>query len=153
MLHVANLVASGGMTSEYPNGDVRMDVPAIKAARPTTRKSQIIEEEEDPEDEYEEVDAFTGTEEEPASPIGVVSSELSDLDHARSRGQPVLEPAPDLDSSPLRPPRSSSLRTTSRDPVLGSDDSGQAALNASPKSVVSGKRSLYSGVDETATAK
>ncbi|KAL3434754.1 kinase-like domain-containing protein [Aspergillus tetrazonus] len=153
MLHVANLVASGGMTSEYPNGDVRMDVPAIKAARPTTRKSQIIEEEEDPEDEYEEVDAFTGTEEEPASPTGVVSSELSDPDHAHSRSQPVLEPAPDLDSSPLRPPRSSSLRTTSRDPVLGSDDSGQAALNASPKSVVSGKRSLYSGVDETATAK
>ncbi|KAL4990543.1 hypothetical protein BDW68DRAFT_185684 [Aspergillus falconensis] len=138
MLHVANLVASRGMTSEYPNGDIRMDVPALKAARPATRKSQIIEEEEDAEDEYEEVDAFTGTEEEPASPTGVVSPELSDPDHSRGRGQPVLEPAPDLDS---------------RDPVVGSDYSDKAALDASPKSVVSGKRSLDPIVDETATAK
>ncbi|KAL6235172.1 hypothetical protein BDW75DRAFT_210427 [Aspergillus navahoensis] len=152
MLHVANLVASGGMTSEYPNGDIRMGVPALKAARPTTRKSQIIEEEEDAEDEYEEVDAFTGTEEEPASPTGVVSSEVSDPDHFRGRGHPVLEPAPDLGPSPLRPPRSSSLRTTSGDPVVGSDHSDKAALNASPKSVVSGKRSLDLSVDKTATA-
>ncbi|KAL4975750.1 hypothetical protein BDW66DRAFT_64379 [Aspergillus desertorum] len=153
MLHVANLVASGGMTSEYPNGDIRIDVPALEAARPTTRKSQIIEEEEDAEDEYEEVDAFTGTEEEPGSPTGGVSSELSGPDRTCNRGQPVLEPAPDLDSSPLRPPRSSSLRTTSRDPVVGSDHSDKAALTASPESVVSGKRSLSPAVDETARAK
>ncbi|KAL4900582.1 hypothetical protein BDW74DRAFT_94335 [Aspergillus multicolor] len=146
MVHVANLMASGGLTSEYPDGGI----PSLKAARPTTRKSQIIEEEEDAEDEYEEVDAFTGTEEEPASPTGAVGSELSDLDNSLGRGQSVLEPAPDLDSSPLRPPRSSSLRTTSRDPVVGSSHSDQAVLDASPKSVVSGKRSLNQTTDEAA---
>ncbi|KAL4914034.1 hypothetical protein BDW62DRAFT_204974 [Aspergillus aurantiobrunneus] len=150
MVHTANLAVSGGMTaSEYPNGDIRAE-GALKAARPATRKSQIIEEEEDAEDEYEEVDTFTGTEEEPASPIGVVSSEHPYADNLPERSQPVLEPAPDLDSSPLRPPRSSSLRATSRDPTVGPNDSDKAA---SPKSVVSGKRRLDTTADETATAK
>ncbi|KAL4930623.1 non-specific serine/threonine protein kinase [Aspergillus undulatus] len=152
MVHTANLMASGGMTAtEYPNGEAVG--PPLKAARPATRKSQIILEEEDAEDEYEEVDQFTGTEEEPASPVGVGSCEHPDPDSLSGRSQPVLEPAPDLDSSPLRPPRSSSLRAASMDPIVGSGFSDKTALNASPKSLISGKRSLGSAADETATAK
>ncbi|KAI9373303.1 serine/threonine protein kinase [Aspergillus egyptiacus] len=111
MVHTANLMVSGGVaSSEYPNGNIRMDGASRKAARPATRKSQIIEEEEDAEDEYEEVDTFTGTEEEPASPVGVANPHHPDTDKARERNpKPTLEPAPDLDSSPLRSPRSSSL--------------------------------------------
>ncbi|KAL4779099.1 hypothetical protein BJX76DRAFT_341790 [Aspergillus varians] len=154
MVHTANLVAPGGMiASEYPNGNAGIDGPSLKAARPATRKSQIIEEEEDAEDEYEEVDTFTGTEEEPASPIGVASSEYPSPDNLPQRSPPILEPAPDLDSSPLRPPRSSSLRTASIDPIVGSGNADKAGLNASPKSVVSGKRILEPTADKTATAK
>ncbi|KAL5333768.1 kinase-like domain-containing protein [Aspergillus crustosus] len=147
MVHTANLMASGGMASEFPNGAIN-----AKAARPVARKSQIIEEEEDAEDEYEEVDTFTGTEEEPASPVGVIGSELSDIDNLRGRSPPVLEAAPDLDSSPLRPPRSSSLRATSVlvDLTMGSSD--EAGLNTSPKSVASGKRSLGLSPEENAPA-
>lgn len=141
MVHTANLMASGGMgASEYPNGEASADGPSLKAARPATRKSQIIEEEEDAEDEYEEVDTFTGTEEEPASPIGMASSEHQTSDNPPGRNQPILEPAPELDSSPLRPPRSSSLRAKSLDPIVGSSNSDKTAMNSSPKSVVSGKR-------------
>ncbi|KAL4797338.1 hypothetical protein BDV19DRAFT_359413 [Aspergillus venezuelensis] len=150
MVHTANLMASSGMGD--PTGEARLDGP-LKASRPATRKSQIIEEEEDAEDEYEEVDHFTGTEEEPASPTGVVSSDHPDPDSLSGRSQPVLEPAPDLDSSPLRPPRSSSLRAASMDPIVGSSFADKMGLNASPKSVVSGKRSLEPTADETSTAK
>ncbi|KAL4881486.1 hypothetical protein BJY04DRAFT_189082 [Aspergillus karnatakaensis] len=153
MVHTANLMASGGMASEYPNGDLMLDGPSAKATRPVARKSQIIEEEEDPEDEYEEVDTFTGTEEEPASPVGVVSSDVPDRDNLRGRSPPVLEPAPDLDSSPLRPPRSSSLRATSLDPIVGSAQSDKAGLSTSPKSVASGKRNLDPTTEENALAR
>jgi hypothetical protein len=153
MVHTANLMASGGMASEFPNGDIRVDGPSAKAVRPVARKSQIIEEEEDAEDEYEEVDTFTGTEEEPASPVGVNGSELPGMDDLRGRSPPVLKPAPDLDSSPLRPPRSSSLRATSLDPIVGSIHLDKADLNTSPKSVASGKRSLGPSSEENATAK
>lgn len=99
MVHTANLMVSGGMAAdESPNGDLAPGEAAAAAApRPTTRKSQIIEEEEDDEDEeIEEVDAFSGAEEEP-----------SDED-----GKPSLAPPLDITSSPQRPPRSSSLRVT-----------------------------------------
>lgn len=149
MVHTANPVAAGGMAPEFPNDG---DAAALKTTRPATRKSQIIEEEEDAEDEYEEVDTFTGTEEEPISPVGVGSDPL-DSENSPEPNQPVLEPAPDLDSSPPRPPRSSSLRKRPLDPVVNSNQSEEATLHASPKSVVSGKRSLDPTADETVTAK
>ncbi|KAL4808544.1 hypothetical protein BDV18DRAFT_101401 [Aspergillus unguis] len=149
LIHTANLMASGGMASEYPNG---VDPPALKAARPATRKSQIIEEEEDAEGEYEEVDAFTGTEDEPASPTGVISDH-ADAENTPGHKQPVLEPAPDLDSSPLRPPRSSSLRARSLDPIVGSNHLEDPDVNASPKSALSGKCSLNPTADESGAAK
>jgi hypothetical protein len=127
-----------------------MDGSAHKAARPAARKSQIIEEEEDAEDEYEEVDTFTGTEEEPASPIGVINSDLSGAGFSDQPSKPVLEPAPDLDSSPLRPPRSSSLRAApSLEPLVGSTQPDKNVLD-SPKSTASGKRSLDNTAEPTA---
>ena len=109
MIHTTNLMVSGGMaTDESPNDDLAAgEAAAAAAARPTTRKSQIIEEEEDDEDEeIEEVDTFSGAEEEPVSP-----SELAKPDDSQD-GKPSLAPAPDITSSPQRPPRSSSLRVT-----------------------------------------
>ncbi|KAL3472801.1 hypothetical protein BJX99DRAFT_210099 [Aspergillus californicus] len=140
-VHTTNFAGPG---SECPNGNTRVDGASTKAARATTRKSQIIEEEEDAEDEYEEVDTFTGTEEEPASPIGLMNPDMDNLPGRSAK--PTLEPAPDLDSSPLRPPRSSSLRTVPQDSTAGA---GETVLSASPKSVASGKRSLISP-EETA---
>ena len=100
-------------TDESPNGDMLPEEAAAAAApRPATRKSQIIEEEEDDEDEeIEEVDAFSGTEEEPVSP-----SELAKPDDSAfgPDGKPGLAPPLDITSSPNRPPRSSSLRVTTK---------------------------------------
>ncbi|KAL2864591.1 non-specific serine/threonine protein kinase [Aspergillus lucknowensis] len=142
MVHTGHMASGGFPPTEFPQADVRMDGPTLKAARPATRKSQIIEEEEGAEDEYEEVDTFTGTEEEPASPIGLASSDPPDADLSGRASKPVLEPAPDLDSSPIRPPRSSSLRAPSLDPLVGSSQTDQAVLDSSPKSAASGKQSL-----------
>lgn len=101
MLHTSNLLASGGVVhSPVPGQPAGPAEGNANAPRPSTRKSQIIEEEEDDEDieeEIEEVDEFDGPEEGPASPV--------------SEQKPALEPAPDLESSPIRPPRSSSLRS------------------------------------------
>jgi hypothetical protein len=127
-----------------------MDGSVHKAARPAARKSQIIEEEEGAEDEYEEVDTFTGTEEEPASPIGVTNSDLSGTAFSDQPTKPVLEPALDLDSSPMRPPRSSSLRAApSLEPLIGSTHPDKAVLD-SPRSTTSGKRSLDNTAEPTA---
>ncbi|KKK17943.1 hypothetical protein P175DRAFT_0494394 [Aspergillus ochraceoroseus IBT 24754] len=149
MVHTANLMVSGGIPgSEFPNGDIS----SLKANRPATRKSQIIEEEEDleGEDEYEEVDTFTGTEEEPTSPTSITKPEDLALDGSPGRNRkPILEAAPDLDSSPLRPPRSSSLKAESTGTIIefGQLDD-KAVLTASPKSVSSGKQSLGPRIEE-----
>lgn len=126
MLHTSNLIAPGGMVhSPVPGQSAGTGEPTASATRPATRKSQIIEEEEDDEDmeeDIEEVDEFDGPEEEPGPALN------SDIDHPH--GEPgksadttakaespvstrklALDPAPELDSSPIRPPRSSSLRS------------------------------------------
>lgn len=116
MIHTANLMVSGGMApTEYPNGS--MNPEESTAPRPTTRKSQIIEEEEGPEDEeVEEVEAFSAAEEEPSSssevakPDDNTKAESTDDSASGRHGKPTLAPAPDIASSPQRPPRSSSLR-------------------------------------------
>ncbi|KAH8422906.1 non-specific serine/threonine protein kinase [Aspergillus melleus] len=143
MSHTANLMVSSGIAApEFPHDGIAV---AAGAARPAARKSQIIEEEEDMEDDddFEEVDAFTGTEDEPGSPIDVVSSDdnLKTVSLTGSPGRnckPALAPAPDLDTSPLRPPRSSSLKATSDRSQYGAKDSSMAA-DVSPRSVISNK--------------
>lgn len=125
MIHTSNLMASGGMVhSPLPDQSTGNSESSSPAGRPAARKSQIIEEEEDAgdlEEEIEEVDEFDGPEED----SGMVHSEsnqpeddtVKDSAQVTETGSPVsscktvLEPAPDLESSPIRPPRSSSLRS------------------------------------------
>ncbi|PYH94449.1 kinase-like protein [Aspergillus ellipticus CBS 707.79] len=117
MIHTANLMVSGGMAvPEYSNGDVGVGGPAVTtAARTTSRKSQIIEEEEDLEEDIEEVDTFECAEEDPGSPVEFMSAEEhTSTDHAEESPpeqirKPTLAPAPELDANPC-PPRSCSLR-------------------------------------------
>jgi hypothetical protein len=132
MLHTANLMVSGGMgtvSSPLPGQQPNNSGLDPAAARPGTRKSQIIEEEEDVEDmeeDIEEVDEFDPADEViPGSPDEIIKPQTPIIDtpeheHALETGspsstrKPVLAPSPDLDSSPLHPPRSSSLRAPRR---------------------------------------
>ncbi|GAB1202733.1 hypothetical protein APSETT445_001354 [Aspergillus pseudonomiae] len=136
MVHTANLMVSGGMAApEFPRSGAAI-VETSNAARPVARKSQIIEEDIEEDEDIEEVDAFTGTEEEPGSPTEMKTDEHIGLEYASDlsgrSSKPVLAPAPDLDTSPLRPPRSSSLKTSKLN----------AATGNSPRSVRSGKRAV-----------
>lgn len=100
MIHTSNLMTPQGTLHSplpgQPEAERESSVPL--GGRPVARKSQIIEEEEDDE-EIEEVDDFDGPED--AAP------EVPEKDTLG----PVLEPAPELEMSPVRPPRSSSLRS------------------------------------------
>ncbi|KAJ5709917.1 hypothetical protein N7493_009509 [Penicillium malachiteum] len=125
MLNTSNLMVAGGMVhSHIPGQPEGTPVEAIlPAGRPTARKSQIIEEEEDDED-IEEVDEFDGPEEETGEPADAVLEEDPETETIKdpetqvtetgspvSIRKPALEPAPELDYSPIRPPRTSSLRS------------------------------------------
>ncbi|KAF4221176.1 hypothetical protein CNMCM5878_009973 [Aspergillus fumigatiaffinis] len=137
MLHTANLMASGGMVvTEFPHDNAAMDsAHGASKARAATRKSQIIEEEEDmAEEDIEEVETFSGPDEDPGSPVDAIirpeeESKPFDCssDSAAECQKPSLAPAPDIDSSPLRPPRSSSLEAskagTADAPALRDEDS------------------------------
>lgn len=119
MMHTANLMVSGGMaSSEFPKSGAVDEEPTTA---PAPRKSQIIEEEEDIEEDIEEVDTFGG----PADAMNVLESQSSPVeiitpaadtaktpDESLGQDKPGLAPPPDLDSSPTRPPRSSSLRAS-----------------------------------------
>lgn len=145
MIHTANLMVSGGMTpTEYPNGS--MNPEESTAPRPTTRKSQIIEEEENPEDEeVEEVEAFSAAEEEPSSPSEVAKpddntkAESTDDSASGRHGKPPLAPAPDITSSPQRPPRSSSLRAVKSTAATESTDEDDHKDSSSLTPVASAK--------------
>ncbi|KAL4896439.1 hypothetical protein BDV59DRAFT_170651 [Aspergillus ambiguus] len=149
MIHTANLMVSGGISApEYPESEVDAADSSAGAVRPAARKSQIIEEEEDMEEDIEEVDTFTGTEEDPGSPVeaGRQQSPSAAEQSGGSPGQtrkPALAPAPNIDPVSVRPPRSSSLRS----PRPGSSAAGSAhnevTANASPRSITSGKKSLH----------
>ncbi|KAF7597440.1 hypothetical protein BBP40_003687 [Aspergillus hancockii] len=134
MVHTANLMVSGGMAApEFPRSVAET---SASAARPAARKSQIIEEDGEGED-IEDVDAFTGTEEEPGSPTELKADDHFGIENTgdlsgRSCSKPSLAPAPDFDTSPLRPPRSSSLKASQL----------ESAVNSSPRSVHSGKRTV-----------
>ncbi|THC87855.1 hypothetical protein EYZ11_012699 [Aspergillus tanneri] len=154
MSHTANLMISSGISApEFPRNDIGTPEPVSGAARPATRKSQIIEEEEDLEgdEDIEEVDTFTGTEEEPGSPTDVVNSEdhmraVSATDSPGLSHKPVLAPALDLDAGPMRPPRFSSLKASKLEAAAESKPYGakdsNVAVDVSPKSVASNKPGL-----------
>lgn len=138
-------MASGGMAGPgFPKAEAMNETAVLEP--PTTRKSQIIEEEEDMEEEaIEEVDAFSGqgdhadVQDSPISPVGIVGPAY---DAMVETDEPALEPPPDLDTSPIRPPRSSSLRKSRPDTETSDSaepgDQGELS-NASPKSASSRK--------------
>lgn len=120
MLHTANLVASGGLGT--PGLGPSSDEAGNGSKRPTTRKSQIIMEEDDVEDEdIEEVETFSSPE--------VLETNFKETGNATSDSEPagqnkkdhVLAPAPDLGRSSVHPPRSSSLS----EPGPGIDEAGE----------------------------
>lgn len=126
MIHTTNLMVSSGMVHSplpsQPAGSAEAN-PTPPIGRPAARKSQIIEEEEDDgfEDEIEEVDEFEeGAEEEeghdgqdnqPGLAVTTDTAEASEPESPSSAHKPALEPAPELETSPSRPPRSSSLHS------------------------------------------
>ncbi|KAJ5157516.1 uncharacterized protein N7482_008616 [Penicillium canariense] len=128
MIHTSNLMGSSGMVhSPLPGQAAGNDDAVPVSGRPVARKSQIIEEEEDAEgfeDEIEEVDEFDGPGEDSgtADADGDVTPQESVTQAAEARSpvsahKPALEPAPELESSPLRPPRSSSLHSPPPEPA------------------------------------
>jgi hypothetical protein len=137
MLHTAHLMASGVMPApELPHDNAALDsAHGASKVRAATRKSQIIEEEEDMlEEDIEEVETFDGPDEDPGSPVDAIirpeeESKPFDCssDSAAESQKPSLAPAPDIDTSPLRPPRSSSLKAsragTADAPALRDEDS------------------------------
>lgn len=149
MLHTAHLMASGGMAAtEFPHDNAAMDsAHGASKARPATRKSQIIEEEEDmAEEDIEEVDTFSGPDEDPGSPVDAIikpeeKSKPFDCsnDSAAKCQKPSLAPAPDIDTSPLRPPRSSSLKASKAviaDAPALRDEDGKTVVVTSTNAVV-----------------
>lgn len=101
-------MASGGMgTPTFPGSEG----PGNAKTRPRTRKSQIIEEEEDVEDEHEDVDSPSVVEGTVIEGAGKSEDDGDDKGKGPQKDhKPVLAPAPELGSSPIRPPRSSSQR-------------------------------------------
>ncbi|KAH1589534.1 hypothetical protein KXX34_005523 [Aspergillus fumigatus] len=149
MLHTAHLMASGGMAAtEFPHDNAAMDsAHGASKARPATRKSQIIEEEENmAEEDIEEVDTFSGPDEDPGSPVDAIikpeeKSKPFDCsnDSAAKCQKPSLAPAPDIDTSPLRPPRSSSLKASKAviaDAPALRDEDGKTVVVTSTNAVV-----------------
>ncbi|KAJ5948454.1 hypothetical protein N7454_001761 [Penicillium verhagenii] len=123
MLHTSNLMGSGGIIrSPAPGQSEVPGEPSHVAGRPVARKSQIIEEEDD--EEIEEVDDFDGPEEETGEPTHLIHQDDPDTDTIKDSAEqveetgspasirkPALEPAPELEASPIIPQRSSSLRS------------------------------------------
>lgn len=137
-LHTANLQGPSGLLhSPVPGQATNTGETNLKAGRPAARKSQIIEEEEDDEDlgeDIEEVDEFDEEVGEPEAAeeaaaakdahheepvkndesVGQAATEntaeVRDEAESGSVRKVGLEPAPELPSSPIRPPRTSSLR-------------------------------------------
>jgi hypothetical protein len=126
MIHTSNLMVSGGTVNSPVPGQSNKSDPDIHIVRPAARKSQIIEEEEDDdgiEEEIEEVDEFDdpGT---PGTPGDLVISKdhgdetpkvSMEFEGSESPGKTPFAPVPNSETSPLRPPRSSSLRSPDKD--------------------------------------
>ncbi|CAG8296044.1 unnamed protein product [Penicillium salamii] len=120
MLHTSNLMVSNGTASSpIPGQSVNPSDSDLSVGRPAARKSQIIEEEEDDngiEEDLDEVDEF----DDPGTP-GTPGDMVIQDDRAETTPKVSVEldspsrtpfaPVPNLETSPLRPPRSSSLRS------------------------------------------
>ncbi|KAJ5834338.1 hypothetical protein N7447_000364 [Penicillium robsamsonii] len=115
MIHTTNLVmSSGAVNSPVPGQPLTANGLDVVAERPAARKSQIIEEEEDVEgieEETEEVDEF----DEPGTPgdIVIADDRPGDAPGSPTSGRTPFTPIQNIETSPLRPPRSSSLRSPS----------------------------------------
>jgi hypothetical protein len=128
MIHTANLLVSGGMgTPGLPPNLQGSGESGNAAGRSTTRKSQIIEEEDIADEEIEEVEAFSSPEgrevsfdEARAAPDSELGGKINRRDDASEGVEPVggldprdcrptLAPALNLDVRVTHPPRSSSL--------------------------------------------
>lgn len=124
MLHTSNFMGSGMTSSPVAGQPVNTSEPNIAAGRPVARKSQIIEEEEDmdgiqEDDEETDGDGFVtdpGTPGDAVNPYDHLEDTTPRVSVDREAGSPSggktpLAPTPGLENSPLRPPRSSSLRS------------------------------------------
>ncbi|KAJ5215026.1 hypothetical protein N7468_010705 [Penicillium chermesinum] len=127
-VQTVNLMGSGGPVYSPVSGPTaEAGEPSLKPERAVARKSQIIEEEEDDEfleEEIEEVDEFDGPEDPGELELAVpIADPLEDLAEGPEATEKVeaeteadsgsvrkfgLDPAPELTSTPIRPPRSSS---------------------------------------------
>jgi serine/threonine protein kinase len=123
MIHTSNLMVSGGGIVSSPVPGQLASGSDIAAGRPATRKSQIIEEEEDDDgidEEIEEVDEFDdpGT---PGTPGDLViphdgeETPKVSMEETSDSGTTPFAPIPNLETSHLRPPRSSSLRSPDKE--------------------------------------
>ncbi|KAH8693596.1 hypothetical protein BGW36DRAFT_300537 [Talaromyces proteolyticus] len=130
MLHTGTAVVSSGFGTPNLSPPLLKGGPAQDSQKPATRKSQIIEEGDEDEDEYiEEVDTFSNSDDNietnEGPPIDAIEEKLlpqplaeatdlstpSENKTVESSNKPVLQPAPDLPSPSVHPPRSSSLHT------------------------------------------
>lgn len=129
MLHTSNLMAPGGMVHS-PLPSQMSDRNEPDTGRPTARKSQIIEEEEDVED-IEEIEEIEGEEfqdtaalhpenEQPEMETVKSTAEITEPASPSPDRKPALDPAPELDSGPMGP----------LSPSLQSDGSEMAAAIA-----------------------
>ncbi|KAF3394277.1 Serine/threonine-protein kinase ppk16 [Penicillium rolfsii] len=139
MLHTSNLMVLGSVVHSPLPGQAADSGDAIPpTGRPAARKSQIIEEEEDDEgfeDEIEEVDEFDGPGEDIGAVVadGEITPQLSNAQVPEAKSpvssrKLVLEPAPELESSPVTPPRSSSLRSPASEAGVALPDFGAEAV-------------------------
>lgn len=164
MIHTANLMFSSGMASSPVASNGGFDTAGVTTTtttattapgRPAARRSQIIVEEEDAEDEdIEEVDTFSGpdenstiVDEEPNMPGGGGSEAVENVENVvvakaddesgdvlspEPDHRPMLAPSPDIDSSSstAHPPRSSSLRASQFQSVSNQPGEGTGHLRS-----------------------
>jgi hypothetical protein len=121
MVHTGNTVVSNGFATPNLSPPFLKGVGVQDTAKPATRKSQIIEEgDEIEEEDIEEVDTFSNPDIadekiepfiEPIEEKLHIETAFAEKAEASSSSKPVLQPAPDLPSPGVHPPRSSSLNT------------------------------------------
>lgn len=119
MLHTSNLMATGGTVhSPLP---CPMPGSNDSTGRSAARKSQIIEEEEDVEEIEEEIEeveeeefettAVLPEDEQPTTEAVKTTAQPTETGSPSTERKPALEPAPELDSSPIMHPLSPSLQS------------------------------------------
>lgn len=176
MLHTNNTVVSNGFATPNLSPPLLKGAGAQEVTKPATRKSQIIEEGDEMEEEdIEEVDTFSNpdTADEKIEPFVEPIEEKPHVETAFAEGgeeqaeaeaeatahKPVLQPAPDLPSPVgVHPPRSSSLHTHDLQEVAGeeenatkNDDSTAIIIPSTPVVVVDKEESTVPSTATTIT--